>query len=45
MKLIAVQKKHSVEKIQHLIRAGQKNFGENYAQEGIGKIKLLIIQK
>ena len=41
IELIAVSKKHSVEKIQHLIRAGQKNFGENYAQEGIEKIKLI----
>ena len=39
IELIAVSKKHSVDKIQHLIRAGQKNFGENYAQEGIEKIK------
>ena len=39
--LIAVSKKHSIDKIQHLIQAGQKNFGENYAQEGIEKIKLI----
>src|SRR6056300_1436764 len=41
IELIAVSKKHSVDKIQHLIRAGQKNFGENYAQEGIEKINLI----
>ncbi|MFM1866327.1 MAG: hypothetical protein RIQ57_937, partial [Pseudomonadota bacterium] len=41
IELIAVSKKHSVDKIQYLIRAGQKNFGENYAQEGIEKIKLI----
>lgn len=41
IELIAVSKKHSIDKIQHLIQAGQKNFGENYAQEGIEKIKLI----
>lgn len=41
IELIAVSKKHSVDKIQYLIQAGQKNFGENYAQEGIEKIKLI----
>jgi pyridoxal phosphate enzyme (YggS family) len=41
IELIAVSKKHTIDKIQHLIQAGQKNFGENYAQEGIEKIKLI----
>ena len=37
--LIAVSKKQSIEKIQGLINYGHLDFGENYVQEGVDKIK------
>ena len=40
VKLIAVGKKHSVEKILSLAAAGQRDFGENYLQEAVEKIQL-----
>jgi pyridoxal phosphate enzyme (YggS family) len=39
--LLAVSKKHSVDKIKILAAAGQRDFGESYAQEGLDKIKQL----
>lgn len=39
--LLAVSKKHSVDKIRILAAAGQKGFGESYVQEGVAKISLL----
>lgn len=36
--LLAVSKGQSLEKISEAIRAGQKDFGENYLQEALGKI-------
>jgi pyridoxal phosphate enzyme (YggS family) len=37
--LIAVSKKQSIEKINGLINYGHLDFGENYVQEGVDKIK------
>jgi PLP dependent protein len=37
--LIAVSKKQSIEKIHGLINYGHLDFGENYVQEGVDKIK------
>jgi len=37
--LIAVSKKQSIEKIHGLINHGHLDFGENYVQEGVDKIK------
>jgi hypothetical protein len=37
--LIAVSKKQSIEKIHDLINYGHLDFGENYVQEGVDKIK------
>lgn len=42
VQLLAVSKKHSVEKIQSLIDVGQTLFGENYVQEALSKQNLLI---
>lgn len=39
LKLVAVSKKHGVEKIKKLYDLGQKDFGENYVQEAIEKIE------
>ncbi len=39
--LLAVSKKHSIEKIKALYRLGQQHFGESYAQEGVAKIQEL----
>ena len=38
VKLVAVGKKHPVEKILALARAGQRDFGENYLQEAVAKM-------
>ena len=40
-KLLAVSKKHSIDKIMALAQLGQLDFGESYAQEGVEKIKQL----
>ena len=37
--LLAVSKKHSLEKINLAYAAGQRHFGENYAQEALDKIE------
>lgn len=39
--LIAVSKKQSIEKINSLIGHGHLDFGENYVQEGVDKIKII----
>jgi len=39
--LIAVSKKQSIEKINNLIDHGHLDFGENYVQEGVDKIKTI----
>ena len=39
--VLAVSKKHSVERIQVLYEAGQASFGENYVQEALVKIEQL----
>lgn len=39
--LLAVSKTQPVEAILEAIQAGQRDFGENYVQEGVEKIKLL----
>lgn len=39
--LIAVSKKQSIEKINNLINHGHLDFGENYVQEGVDKIKTI----
>ena len=39
--LIAVSKKKSVEAIKIAYESGQRDFGENYLQESVGKIKAL----
>lgn len=41
VKLIAVSKKHALEKVQAAISAGQKSFAENYLQEALTKIQTL----
>lgn len=41
VRLLAVSKKQSIEKIKAAIVAGQTCFGENYLQEALSKIKLL----
>lgn len=41
VQLLAVSKKHSVEKIQSLVDVGQTLFGENYVQEALSKQNLL----
>ena len=41
VRLIAVSKKQSIEKIRALFHAGQIDFGENYLQEALVKIKAL----
>tara|TARA_B100000989_G_scaffold298413_2_gene287641 strand:+ start:21634 stop:22233 length:600 start_codon:yes stop_codon:yes gene_type:complete len=41
VKLIAVSKKQPVDKIRTAIAAGQRAFGENYAQEALDKIAAL----
>lgn len=37
--LLAVSKKHAIEKIKMLYDLGQHDFGESYAQEGVAKIQ------
>jgi pyridoxal phosphate enzyme (YggS family) len=39
VRLLAVSKKHSFEKIQALYELGQRDFGESYVQEAIQKIR------
>jgi pyridoxal phosphate enzyme (YggS family) len=39
--VLAVSKKHKVERIRELHRLGQASFGENYVQEALAKMKLL----
>ena len=39
--LLAVSKTHKINKIQEAYDVGQKDFGENYLQEAIVKIKAL----
>jgi hypothetical protein len=39
VKLLAVSKKQSLEKIREAAAAGQRDFGENFVQEGIDKIR------
>ncbi len=39
--LLAVSKKHKLQKITELAAIGHQNFGESYAQEGVEKIKLI----
>lgn len=39
--LLAVSKRHSVEKIQSLYKLGQRDFGESYLQEALQKINFL----
>jgi len=39
VKLIAVSKKKSIALIKEAINSGQKDFGENYLQEAVEKIK------
>lgn len=39
--LLAVSKKHGVDKIKTLAAAGQRDFGESYVQEGVEKISQL----
>ena len=41
VKLLAVSKTWSAEKLRQLAQAGQKRFGENYLQEALDKIKAL----
>lgn len=41
VRLLAVSKKQSIEKIKAVIAAGQTYFGENYLQEALSKIKAL----
>lgn len=41
VKLIAVSKKKSIELIKEAINSGQKDFGENYLQEAVEKIKAI----
>ena len=45
IKVIAVSKLQSTEKIKKLIRAGYTNFGENYVQEALPKIEELKSEK
>ena len=40
VKLLAVSKKQPVDKILEAAKAGQRDFGENFVQEGLEKIKL-----
>lgn len=44
IKILAVSKKQSIEKIQEAIAAGQQSFGENYLQEALPKIATLSNQ-
>ncbi|MGR3984535.1 MAG: YggS family pyridoxal phosphate-dependent enzyme [Gammaproteobacteria bacterium] len=39
IRLVAVSKKHAAEKVAAAARAGQRDFAENYLQEGGGKIE------
>jgi pyridoxal phosphate enzyme (YggS family) len=41
VQLLAVSKKQPVEKIREAAAAGQRNFGENFVQEGVAKIETL----
>jgi pyridoxal phosphate enzyme (YggS family) len=41
VRLLAVSKKQSLEKIREAAAAGQRDFGENFVQEGIEKIEAL----
>ena len=45
VRLLAVSKKQPLEKIRGAIAAGQRDFGENFVQEGIDKIEALGDQK
>jgi pyridoxal phosphate enzyme (YggS family) len=41
VRLVAVSKTRSADEVLVAARAGQRDFGENYAQEGVGKILVL----
>ncbi|MDR3352672.1 MAG: YggS family pyridoxal phosphate-dependent enzyme [Zoogloeaceae bacterium] len=41
IRLLAVSKTHPVASLLEAIAAGQRDFGENYVQEGVGKIHVL----
>ena len=41
VRLLAVSKKQPVDKIREAIAAGQRDFGENFVQEGLDKIRAL----
>ncbi|VAW43795.1 UPF0001 protein YggS [hydrothermal vent metagenome] len=41
-KLLAVSKKHGVDKIKALAAVGQRDFGESYVQEGVEKISQTV---
>lgn len=40
VRLVAVSKKHPASSVLALLKKGQKDFGENYVQEGLEKIKI-----
>jgi len=42
VRLLAVSKTQPVERIQQLAELGQRDFGENYVQEALPKIKMLL---
>lgn len=41
VQLVAVSKRHPIEAVQAAAAAGQRDFGENYVQEGVAKINAL----
>ncbi|MEL7373285.1 MAG: YggS family pyridoxal phosphate-dependent enzyme [Pseudomonadota bacterium] len=45
IKLLAVSKRHSVASIEAVAEAGQRDFGENFVAEGLGKIEALAARK
>ena len=45
VKLLAVSKKHSVDKILEAAQAGQRDFGENFVQEGLDKIEMIVSEE
>ncbi len=45
VRLLAVTKKHAVDKILEAVAAGQRDFGENFVQEGLEKIEMMAAQK
>jgi pyridoxal phosphate enzyme (YggS family) len=44
VRLLAVSKKHPADKIREAAAAGQRDFGENFVQEGLAKIEALAGQ-